>query len=692
MRVTAGGKLLHRPYGKIIAGLAIWPFLILFIIADNKSFSFAHNLISPTSSFKPIVEEIVNFKEDSSFTYLTFVMAKALREDHGLKRLTRELAKYKGICGVEKQNGFYVTYEHEKSNAPVVLHFFRHKKMAKSGVYFSLPRETRTKGFVEILAWEAYERVEKEEHAAIRAFFSPEGGCEREIIEAIRGAKDTLDIAIYSFNNVRIAEALTDAWQRGVKVRLLMDTSQRNSDVVKQLKKGNIVPLFDNRRRGLMHNKFMIVDKRRVFTGSYNWTDDAESMNRENLIILPYLYSFQREFMSLWYGMPHLPAHARSPPDPIEAYFSPKGACEDAIVALIRKTWQPREIEDELQPAKKKSIRAALYFFTNKRIAKELFDAKEHGIDITLILDKCQRNRKDSAVRYLEQLEKEARARDAKKGVRTVGRGSLTIGYHRIEGVIMHNKFAAIGETTVTGSFNWTQSAEKYNGDNLVVVPSLMKEFVAEFDKLWREIFDTVVIDAGKIPPYIPRGPPESISDYIVEGSIPCPGIRLTGKDEKEIENFKNKEYEMRQATEDLTVYRVFDNLGWFRDGTSYPCGGYQTKEEYITDPAHTIMTLGLFTDEGVIYNKARFREKVVLKENCLFAYGWEELGNALQTYIPHIYRPKKRWWWNSAVYFDIDTIEEYIDGQWQSISRLKKILIKVLHIWQSILYNLTYA
>ena len=54
-----------------------------------------------------------------------------------------------------------------------------------------------------------------------------------------------------------------------------------------------------------MHHKFMVVDGRRLATGSYNWTASAENWNRENLLVFdsPGLASkFLDEFRAIWKG------------------------------------------------------------------------------------------------------------------------------------------------------------------------------------------------------------------------------------------------------------------------------------------------------------------------------------------------------------------------------------------------------
>ena len=54
-----------------------------------------------------------------------------------------------------------------------------------------------------------------------------------------------------------------------------------------------------------MHHKFVILDYQTVLTGSYNWTNESEDENQENLLVLRDAYSvgaYTQEFEALWAG------------------------------------------------------------------------------------------------------------------------------------------------------------------------------------------------------------------------------------------------------------------------------------------------------------------------------------------------------------------------------------------------------
>ncbi len=53
-----------------------------------------------------------------------------------------------------------------------------------------------------------------------------------------------------------------------------------------------------------MHQKFAIIDRKIVFTGSYNWTHSADSLNDENLLLFrdaaPLAEEYRKAFLRLW--------------------------------------------------------------------------------------------------------------------------------------------------------------------------------------------------------------------------------------------------------------------------------------------------------------------------------------------------------------------------------------------------------
>jgi len=113
-------------------------------------------------------------------------------------------------------------------------------------------------------------------------------------------------------------------------------------------------------------------------------------------------------------------------------------------------------------------INIAMYIFTDREIALPLVKAQERGVKVRLYLDKDQVDYKYSQSRFLVQ-----------KGIK------IRISSNKY---IMHNKFAVIdNRILLTGSYNWTFSANHRNDENLMVidVPEIIEIFQNQFVNLW---------------------------------------------------------------------------------------------------------------------------------------------------------------------------------------------------------------
>ncbi len=122
----------------------------------------------------------------------------------------------------------------------------------------------------------------------VTSHFSGQGSIGKAVIESIRGANERLTLALYGFDNSDLADELLQLVKKKVVVRLKIDTARSASKkivaIVDKLKAGG-VEVQAVASTGRNHNKFAVIDGKRVLTGSYNWTLKSED-NWENLLIL----------------------------------------------------------------------------------------------------------------------------------------------------------------------------------------------------------------------------------------------------------------------------------------------------------------------------------------------------------------------------------------------------------------------
>lgn len=116
------------------------------------------------------------------------------------------------------------------------------------------------------------------------------------LISLLKGAKENINISIYSFTNKEIAKALKDVARKGVSINIIYDkeSNQNNpkSTIGYLSKYKNIQTCLlsgksarNNKYKGLMHQKMAIIDRNVLILGSANWSKNAFENNYETLIM-----------------------------------------------------------------------------------------------------------------------------------------------------------------------------------------------------------------------------------------------------------------------------------------------------------------------------------------------------------------------------------------------------------------------
>lgn len=137
----------------------------------------------------------------------------------------------------------------------------------------------------------------------INTCFSPHENCQVKLIEFIRSAQSSIDVAIFSITNVQIVKELVQQSKK-ITVRMVIDKSQsiqKNSLALSLFASG--ISMKFGSQQGIMHNKFMIIDHQKIETGSFNYSEGAVHRNRENQIYLEdknLSSRFSQEFEELW--------------------------------------------------------------------------------------------------------------------------------------------------------------------------------------------------------------------------------------------------------------------------------------------------------------------------------------------------------------------------------------------------------
>jgi phosphatidylserine/phosphatidylglycerophosphate/cardiolipin synthase-like enzyme len=144
----------------------------------------------------------------------------------------------------------------------------------------------------------------------IETYFSPEDTPIPAIVALIDSAAEEIDLMCFVFSSREICDALLAARKRGVKVRVLLDNVFSSKAVTKrwdcvpfkELKDAGVPCKYDDEHSKL-HHKVIIVDRKRVLTGSFNFSANAANENDENALVIhsrAVARRYRTEFDRLW--------------------------------------------------------------------------------------------------------------------------------------------------------------------------------------------------------------------------------------------------------------------------------------------------------------------------------------------------------------------------------------------------------
>jgi len=296
-------------------------------------------------------------------------------------------------------------------------------------------------------------------------------------ISAIDQAEETIDLAAYDFDLKNITASLIAAERRGVRVRVVTEGENvpDNRDVLIDLQRAGIPVIEDLREGGLMHNKFAVIDEAWIWTGSWNLTENGTYRNNNNAVLItsPALaenYTAEFEEMVARQSGPVSPVDTPNPHVivtsevegearhrvDVENHFAPEDRVAEEIIA---------EIE-----AAEERIRFLAFVFTSEEIVDALVKRSQAGVVVQGVIE--DRSADQSHSQY-------DRLRAAFHDVLLDGNP-----------YIMHHKVIIIDdETVITGSYNFTHSAETRNDENVLIIhdPVVAELFVEEFGRVYEE-------------------------------------------------------------------------------------------------------------------------------------------------------------------------------------------------------------
>lgn len=378
---------------------------------------------------------------------------------------------------------------------------------------------------------------------------------EQIIIDTITQSTSTIDVAVQEFRLPNIAQALVERHQAGVQVRVILENNYRRPwsqftlaeiqqlpepeqaryqefilladlnqdgkispeeslqrDALIILEKAGI-PIIDDtedgsKGTGLMHHKFIVVDKKTLILTSANLTTSdvhgdfqtIESLgNANNLLKIEsskLAKILSKEFNLMWGD------GVGKKKDSLFGINKPFRAVQNILVdntqvkvqfspTSQKQPWESSTnglINQKLQQMNQ-SFDFALFVFSAQDIVNTLEKKYQNNVSIRGLIEPSFAYRSYSegldmmGIALVNKCRYEVGNKPWEQPISTVGVPNLSPGDR------LHHKFGIIdGKIIITGSHNWTEGANTQNDETLIVIenPIVASHFQREFERLYQ--------------------------------------------------------------------------------------------------------------------------------------------------------------------------------------------------------------
>ena len=288
-------------------------------------------------------------------------------------------------------------------------------------------------------------------------YFCPRDSCSRKLSEFILSAKEKAYCAFFDLDLEDVKNALDKQYKNNLDVKLVVDTD--NYEYVEEFD----FVVQDN-RSSIMHNKFCIIDGKRISSGSMNPTVNGNEKNNNNLIIIEssaLARNYEDEFNELWnktfgkgnkINIPIIYLNGSK----IENYFCPEDECGERI-------------KDALDKAEK-NIYFLVFSFTHNSIGNKIVLKMHEGVEVKGVFEKRGAGSEYSKFALLDYQEADVRKDN--------------------NSAVMHHKIFIIdNETVITGSFNPSKNADTRNDENILIIhdKEVAERYLEEFEYVWEK-------------------------------------------------------------------------------------------------------------------------------------------------------------------------------------------------------------
>lgn len=298
-------------------------------------------------------------------------------------------------------------------------------------------------------------------------WFPPADRGDLKLIELLDKAESEIKFCFFDIELETIGQALINAHNRGVLVKVVTDNNYLSAKTqVDELEAAGIEVKSDG-DSGLMHNKFAVIDNATLWMGSYNVTENGTYYNNNNALVIKdvllannFRVEFDEMFNDELFG-------ASSPANTPNQYLNINGITVETLFAPEDKVTS--RIVEEISKATT-FVYFEAFSYTSDPIFNAMKERLEAGVYIKGIFESQQVAATAKYTKYM----------DLKK----IGADVIL----DTNPNNMHNKTIIIdGTTVITGSFNFSASAEEKNDESTLIIKSsaVAGPYMTEFARMF---------------------------------------------------------------------------------------------------------------------------------------------------------------------------------------------------------------
>ena len=303
---------------------------------------------------------------------------------------------------------------------------------------------------------------------------------EDTIVKMIDETNTTLDIAVWDNGSAKIVTALNNAYGRGVQVRYITSDNAFNSALSGLNSNIPVLQRDATATSNVMHNKFIISDLQNLLIGSMNFGLGSMEDDYNNIVILndaSLCNTYLTEFNEMWgsTGANYNLVNSKFGIDKtdntthnftigtaaVESYFSPTDQTSSHIISSISSADY--------------TCFVSMFTLTHNDIGDELIAAHNRGVDVRVIME----NESYIGSEFSGLVN---------AGIAVVSHETVPFDFHHKYAVIDAG-YASSDPLVITGSHNWTNSAEEEYDENTLIIHDeiVAGNYLEEFMERWNE-------------------------------------------------------------------------------------------------------------------------------------------------------------------------------------------------------------